>query len=268
MKSCTAGYKPTSATSIGKGPRNRKPRRRRRMLTGVSRQRRAANARERRRIQGVNNAFVELKNHIPVVKPEDVSKIDTLRLAAKWIAYLTTLLIQDDHKNNNKQCHANHKSLPKQIQDRLMELLDFEVEDFEIVDSCKESEYNFSSDISNPGSCGYSDSEDIANTDSPVFDQYDSLDRVLEDCSDESVSDEAENRLLLQQTTTFPNYQFAGRDCSFSNSSCSQSFQQCSLSHRTHSQPMVNNGYYSQHTNHHSQPNAFSLQGGYIYVHI
>lgn len=82
-----------SNTSPGGSGSGKRKRRRRRLLTGVSRQRRAANERERRRVQGVNNAFVELKSKIPVMAPDDVSKMETLHLAAKWIAYLTTVLI-------------------------------------------------------------------------------------------------------------------------------------------------------------------------------
>ena len=120
------------ALSIGKGPRTRKPRRRRRMLTGVSRQRRAANARERRRIQGVNDAFVELKSIIPVMSPDDVSKMETLQLAAKWIAYLTTLLIEDDRRRKWSP-ETNTKCLPATTQERMAELLTFEIEDFVLV---------------------------------------------------------------------------------------------------------------------------------------
>ncbi|XP_028403841.1 transcription factor 21-like [Dendronephthya gigantea] len=69
----------------------RRKRRKKRMLTGVSRQRRAANARERRRIQGVNRAFVQLKNSLPLAQI-DISKIEILRLASKWIDHLRTLL--------------------------------------------------------------------------------------------------------------------------------------------------------------------------------
>ena len=75
----------------------RRKRRRKRMLTGVSRQRRAANERERRRIQGVNRAFIELKNTLPVSNM-DISKIDILRVAANWIDHLSELLSQDDRE--------------------------------------------------------------------------------------------------------------------------------------------------------------------------
>ena len=72
------------------------------MLTGVSRQRRAANERERRRIQGVNRAFVDLKNSLPV-SHMDISKIDILRVAAMWIDHLTQLLDQDDRARTSSE---------------------------------------------------------------------------------------------------------------------------------------------------------------------
>ena len=109
-------------------------RKRRRLLTGVSRQRRAANARERVRIQGVNSAFVVLKNTLPVVRPDDVSKIETLRLASKWIAYLTTVLIRDDQRRAVSPV-PGRGGVPESVRDRLMELLHFEIEDFDVVET-------------------------------------------------------------------------------------------------------------------------------------
>ena len=77
----------------------KRKRRKRRMLTGVSRQRRAANARERSRIQGVNRAFVNLKNSLPLPHV-DISKIEILRLAMKWIDHLGTLLKDFDERKD------------------------------------------------------------------------------------------------------------------------------------------------------------------------
>ena len=104
------------------------------MLTGVSRQRRAANERERKRIQGVNSAFMELKSKLPVLEPEEVSKIETLRLASKWIAHLTTVLIQDDERR--QFCGASPDGfITNEIRDKLVELLTFEIEDFDVIDN-------------------------------------------------------------------------------------------------------------------------------------
>ena len=87
----------------------KRKRRKKRMLTGVSRQRRAANARERRRIQGVNRAFVQLKNTLPLAQI-DISKIEILRLAVKWIDHLRTLLKDYDERKellNTKQLQTS-----------------------------------------------------------------------------------------------------------------------------------------------------------------
>lgn len=76
---------------IQQGSRKKRKRRKKRTLTGVSRQRRAANDRERRRNQRLNQAFVNLKNILPL-PCIDISKIQILRLAVKWIDHLGTLL--------------------------------------------------------------------------------------------------------------------------------------------------------------------------------
>lgn len=77
-----------SVSSKGKKKR-RKPR-----LTGLSKQRQAANARERNRTHSVNSAFNALRLLIPT-EPSDrkLSKIETLRLASSYIAHLGTILI-------------------------------------------------------------------------------------------------------------------------------------------------------------------------------
>ncbi|XP_032240365.1 transcription factor 15 [Nematostella vectensis] len=69
--------------------KRRKPR-----LTGLSKQRQAANARERNRTHSVNAAFNALRLLIPT-EPSDrkLSKIETLRLASSYIAHLSTILI-------------------------------------------------------------------------------------------------------------------------------------------------------------------------------
>ena len=99
------------------------------MLTGVSRQRRAANERERRRIQGVNQAFIDLKNALPLAHSVDISKIDILRVATKWIDHLSKLLDQD------QRIHAEPKSaVEPQLYDFLGE--DFLINDHELEDDC------------------------------------------------------------------------------------------------------------------------------------
>lgn len=59
----------------------------------TSGQRHAANLRERKRMQSINDAFEGLRTHIPVHPYEKrLSKVDTLRLAIDYIAFLNRLL--------------------------------------------------------------------------------------------------------------------------------------------------------------------------------
>jgi hypothetical protein len=66
-------------------------RRKRKSLTGLSRKRREANARERRRVEELNRGFVYLKKALPLPSV-DISKLEILRLALKWIDHLETML--------------------------------------------------------------------------------------------------------------------------------------------------------------------------------
>ena len=62
-------------------------------MTGVSKQRKSANARERSRVQVINSAFESLRELIPLSPTEKrPSKIETVRLAALYISHLTELL--------------------------------------------------------------------------------------------------------------------------------------------------------------------------------
>lgn len=70
-------------------------------------QRVKANKKERRRTQSINQAFNELRHHIPDV-PRDtkLSKIKTLRLAISYISHLSTSLEADPNNLNSNQ-HSN-----------------------------------------------------------------------------------------------------------------------------------------------------------------
>ncbi|KHJ48231.1 Helix-loop-helix DNA-binding domain protein [Trichuris suis] len=66
------------------------------------RQRHAANLRERRRMQSINEAFDGLRHRIPTLPYEKrLSKVDTLKLAIGYIRFLQGVLTQDDSRNSS-----------------------------------------------------------------------------------------------------------------------------------------------------------------------
>lgn len=81
--------------------KNNKRKRRRPRLTGLSKQRQAANARERSRTHSVNSAFSALRVLIPT-EPSDrkLSKIETLRLATSYISHLGSMLVSGTQCSN------------------------------------------------------------------------------------------------------------------------------------------------------------------------
>jgi len=93
------------SNSTGKGKKGtskKKPRRKRRNLTGVSKQRRAANERERKRLQIINVAFKDLKAALPLFPNENnISKIEIVKLASTTIKYLAELLNGRDSDDIN-----------------------------------------------------------------------------------------------------------------------------------------------------------------------
>ncbi|XP_012689163.2 transcription factor 15 [Clupea harengus] len=76
-----------------------------RRLPGVSKQRQAANARERDRTHSVNTAFSELRTLIPT-EPADrkLSKIETLRLASSYISHLANVLLLGEDCLDGQPC--------------------------------------------------------------------------------------------------------------------------------------------------------------------
>ncbi|XP_038153431.1 basic helix-loop-helix transcription factor scleraxis [Cyprinodon tularosa] len=74
-------------------------------LSGVSRQRQAANARERDRTHSVNTAFTALRSLIPT-EPADrkLSKIETLRLASSYISHLANVLLLGEDCRDGQPC--------------------------------------------------------------------------------------------------------------------------------------------------------------------
>ncbi|KAF6715459.1 Basic helix-loop-helix transcription factor scleraxis [Oryzias melastigma] len=74
-------------------------------LCGVSKQRQAANARERDRTHSVNTAFTALRTLIPT-EPADrkLSKIETLRLASSYISHLANVLLLGEDCGDGQPC--------------------------------------------------------------------------------------------------------------------------------------------------------------------
>ncbi|XP_011179099.2 protein twist [Zeugodacus cucurbitae] len=67
----------------------------------MAQQRQAANLRERRRMQSINEAFEGLRSHIPTLPYEKrLSKVDTLKLAISYITFLSEMVKKD--KNGNE----------------------------------------------------------------------------------------------------------------------------------------------------------------------
>lgn len=60
-------------------------------------QRILANVRERQRTQSLNDAFSALRKIIPTLPSDKLSKIQTLRLAARYIDFLYQVLRSDEH---------------------------------------------------------------------------------------------------------------------------------------------------------------------------
>ncbi|KAL2097413.1 hypothetical protein ACEWY4_006620 [Coilia grayii] len=89
--------------------------RRRRMRSEAEMQqlRQAANVRERRRMQSINDAFEGLRSHIPTLPYEKrLSKVDTLRLAIGYINFLAEL-VQSDMPIRNP--HTDALNQPKKV---------------------------------------------------------------------------------------------------------------------------------------------------------
>ncbi|XP_069588544.1 pancreas transcription factor 1 subunit alpha [Ranitomeya imitator] len=89
--------------------------RRRRIRSEMEMQqlRQAANVRERRRMQSINDAFEGLRSHIPTLPYEKrLSKVDTLRLAIGYINFLSELVQSDlPLRNSNTESSLQPKKV-------------------------------------------------------------------------------------------------------------------------------------------------------------
>ncbi|CAL1273291.1 unnamed protein product [Larinioides sclopetarius] len=83
-------------------------------------QRNAANARERARMRVLSRAFSRLKTSLPWVPPDTkLSKLDTLRLAATYIAHLRKILKEDSDGHTKKTVHPLTFTWPFTINNRI-----------------------------------------------------------------------------------------------------------------------------------------------------
>ncbi|CAL4092004.1 unnamed protein product [Meganyctiphanes norvegica] len=64
-----------------------------------------ANVRERQRTQSLNEAFSSLRKIIPTLPSDKLSKIQTLKLAIRYIDFLYQVLDTDDHVDRMTSCH-------------------------------------------------------------------------------------------------------------------------------------------------------------------
>lgn len=72
-------------------------------------QRQAANLRERKRMQSINDAFEGLRAHIPTLPYEKrLSKVDTLKLAIGYINFLSEL-VRTDRNANQEGLNGNNR---------------------------------------------------------------------------------------------------------------------------------------------------------------
>ncbi|XP_030758387.1 pancreas transcription factor 1 subunit alpha-like [Sitophilus oryzae] len=76
-------------------------------------QRQAANLRERKRMQSINDAFEGLRAHIPTLPYEKrLSKVDTLKLAIGYINFLSEL-VRTDRNSNNEYFNGHKRNVQK-----------------------------------------------------------------------------------------------------------------------------------------------------------
>lgn len=83
-------------------------------------QRQAANLRERRRMQSINEAFEGLRSHIPTLPYEKrLSKVDTLKLAISYITFLGDM-VRKDKNGNEPGLNGLQRSIHKEQQKKII----------------------------------------------------------------------------------------------------------------------------------------------------
>ncbi|KAA0201584.1 hypothetical protein HAZT_HAZT005931 [Hyalella azteca] len=98
---------------------------RRRCLLAQLQQRQAANMRERKRMQSINDAFEGLRAHIPTLPYEKrlskrmcihrSNEVDTLRLAIGYISFLAELVASDRNSGDPHQRSTQVQQQPRKV---------------------------------------------------------------------------------------------------------------------------------------------------------
>nr|CEI71556.1 Cs twist like protein [Cupiennius salei] len=83
-----------------------------RSAADLQNQRVLANVRERQRTQSLNDAFSALRRIIPTLPSDKLSKIQTLRLAARYIDFLYQVLHYGEEEDNAQQHSQQSKVSP------------------------------------------------------------------------------------------------------------------------------------------------------------
>lgn len=107
-KSCDGGGDGGSAGSGGSEASSSPAR----SLDDLQTQRVMANIRERQRTQSLNEAFTSLRKIIPTLPSDKLSKIQTLKLAARYIDFLCQVLQSDELDARGTSCsYVAHERL-------------------------------------------------------------------------------------------------------------------------------------------------------------
>ncbi|EHB08742.1 Twist-related protein 2 [Heterocephalus glaber] len=94
------------------GKRGKKPSPSAQSFEELQSQRILANVRERQRTQSLNEAFAALRKIIPTLPSDKLSKIQTLKLAARYIDFLYQVLQSDEMDNKMTSCsYVAHERL-------------------------------------------------------------------------------------------------------------------------------------------------------------
>ncbi|GFO37006.1 hypothetical protein PoB_006351100 [Plakobranchus ocellatus] len=98
ISSCSSNGSSSSSSSSSNSTR-KKAKRMSQSMEDLQNQRILANVRERQRTQSLNDAFSQLRKIIPTLPSDKLSKIQTLKLASRYIDFLYQVLRSDEQDN-------------------------------------------------------------------------------------------------------------------------------------------------------------------------